>query len=213
MKKNINIIFTIILIFIGIILTDTIQARIFKNSPLISWKESLEDIDSWVDRGILIDTYYCTKEKDIITVSYHSKNSKFTCPIDNVNEIDNKVDYLPEIKNPEGISMIIQKGTLTNKSATIIITDTTGKENIYGQEYRIDKYENNSWKVLDIVFEGNYGWNSIGYIVDDYNKLEFNIDWEWLYGKLKKGKYRIVKSTSMPLESANHYFSVEFEIE
>lgn len=96
MKKYKKIILTIIAVVIGLIILDTLQARILKNSPLISWKENLEDKDSWVDRGIIIDTYYCTKEQDIVTISWKFKTSKFTCPIDNVsiaelNNINNKI--------------------------------------------------------------------------------------------------------------------------
>jgi len=199
MNKRIKIILIIVAILVGIILLDTIQARLLKNSPFISWKEELEDDDSWVDRGILIDTYYCTKEKDIITVSWHFKNSKYTCPIDNIN-------------SNEDITMSIKDGTLTNEGATIIITDLTGKDNVYGEEYRIDKNENEIWKELDVVVEGNYGWNLIGYSVGEDNKLELEVNWKWLYGTLEEGEYRIVKSTSEMGSLVNNYFSVEFEI-
>lgn len=94
MKKSIKVILIIIGIIIGIILIDTLQARILKNSPFISWKEELSDDDSWVDRGIIIDTFYCTEEKDIVTVSWKLKGSKFTCPIDNIN-----IDELNTINN------------------------------------------------------------------------------------------------------------------
>lgn len=83
MKKIFKVLLLIIVILIGIVLFDTLQASLFKNSPFISWKENLEDDDSWVDKGILIDTYYCTKEKDLVTVSWKFKTSKFTCLIDN----------------------------------------------------------------------------------------------------------------------------------
>ena len=203
MNNTIKNIITIILIIIGIILLDTIQARIFKNSPIISKRESLPDNDSYVDKGILINTYYCTKEKDIVTVSWHSKKSKFTCPIDNVYEIENEY----KVENIDGITMTIKEGTLTNTSATIIITDTTNNENVYGSYYRIDKYEFDKWNELDIIYEDNYAWISIGYLVDKDNKLEMDMNWLELYGELDKGTYRIVKEVN------NKYFSVEFQID
>ena len=83
MKKIMKILLIIIVVLISIIILDSLQARIFKHSPFISWKEELADDDSWVDKGLLIDTYYCTKEKDIITVYWKLKGNKFTCPIDN----------------------------------------------------------------------------------------------------------------------------------
>jgi len=84
MKKFLKVLFIVLGILVGIILFDTAVSRIFKNSPVISFKNTLEDDDSYVYRGILIDTYYCTKETDIVTVSWHFKWDKFTCPIDNV---------------------------------------------------------------------------------------------------------------------------------
>ena len=146
MKKSLKIVLTVIGVLVGIILLDTLQARVFKNSPIISWKENVSDSDSYVDKGILMDTYYCTKDKDIVTVSWHYKKSKFTCPIDNVNELD-------EVKD---ISMIIKDGTLTRNGATVIINDTSGMDYTYGEEYRIDKYEDGAWKELEVVVEGNY---------------------------------------------------------
>lgn len=95
-KKIIKIILISILVIISLIIVDTIQARLFKHSPLISWKQTLEDHDSWVDKGIIIDTYYCTEEKDIITVSWHFKLSKFTCPIDNEGSIKIDKTTFPE---------------------------------------------------------------------------------------------------------------------
>lgn len=83
MNKKTKIILIIIVTILSVIILDTALARILKNSPIISWKEKLEDKDSWVDRGLLIDTYYCTKETDIVTVSWHLKNSKYACPVDN----------------------------------------------------------------------------------------------------------------------------------
>lgn len=199
MKKILKTILITIIIILTVILLDTIQARIFKHSPIISYRQSLEDKDSYVDRGILIDTYYCTKEKDIVTVSWKFKTSKFTCPIDEI--------YISEIVNPEGISMIIKEGSLTKTTATIIIIDTTGKDNTYGSSYRIDEFINNKWSPREIIFKGNHGWTSIGYLVGDDNKLEMNMNWEKLYGELDKGKYRIVKEVN------NKYLFVEFQID
>lgn len=201
MKKTIKKILITIIIIISIILLDTLQAIIFKTSPALSLREIYGDNTSYVDRGILINTFYCTKEQDIITISHQYKQSKFACPIDKVYELN----------NAKGVSMTIKEGTLTKTGATIIIKDISNKNNTFGEEYRIDKYENNEWKELDVVVKGNYGWNDIGYHVGKNNKLELTIDWEWLYGKLESGKYRLVKN-SLDTKNKKHTFSVEFEI-
>ena len=117
-----------------------------------------------------------------------------------------------KIDDLDGVSMTIKKGTLTPSGATIIITDTSDRENMYGEQYRIDKFVNHTWKELDVVVVGNYGWTAIGYTVDKDNKLELDINWKWLYGELKPGKYRLVKDTSEPGEGTTHYITTEFTI-
>lgn len=114
MKKQLKIILIILRTLIGIILLDTLQAIIFKNSPIISWKEELADEDSYVDRGIIIDTFYCTKEKDIQTISWKFKGNKFTCPIDNVS-----ISYLRELQNDID-DILIQKKDYNNFSASYV---------------------------------------------------------------------------------------------
>lgn len=196
MKKSIKIILIIIAILVNLILLDTIQARIFKKSPFISWYEKLPDNDSWVDKGIIMDTYYCVKEKDIVTVSWHFKTSKFTCPIDNVIEME-------ELDN---ISMTIKEGTLTKTGATIIITDLNSTTNIYGEFFRIDKKIDGKWQELQPIID-NYGFNSIGYFVDENNNLELEHNWEWIYGKLETGEYQLIKEVN------GKYFNVKFKID
>lgn len=117
-----------------------------------------------------------------------------------------------KINDLDGVSMIIKDNTLTRKGATVIITDTSDRENIYGESYRIDKKDNGKWIELEPIIE-NHAFTSIGYSVDENNKLELDIDWEWLYGELKNGEYRIVKDTSEAGEGTSHYITVEFVIE
>lgn len=119
---------------------------------------------------------------------------------------------LIKINDLDGVTMEIKEGTLTNVGATIIITDTSSRNNIYGEPYRIDRFVDGKWQEVDVVIEGNYAWTSIGYSVGEDNKLELKMNWEWLYGKLEKGKYRIVKDTSYAGEGTTHYITVEFEL-
>ena len=146
------------------------------------------------------------------------------CNKDNEKFIVKKSAELNEI---DGVTMTIKDKTLNETGATIIITDNTGKNNIYGEEYRIDKLVNDKWEKMNIIVDGNYAWTLIGYYVDEDNKLEMKINWEWLYGKLDSGEYRIVKSLSKCKNSKLDYlnfnkynceeyeekfFSVEFTI-
>ena len=61
------------------------------------------------------------------------------------------------INNAVGVTMAIKEGTLTKTGATVVITDVSGKKNVYGEEYRIDKLQNGKWKELEVIVEGNMG--------------------------------------------------------
>ena len=111
----------------------------------------------------------------------------------------------------EGISMTIKKDTLKNTSATIIITDTTGKENTFDSFFKIEKKKEESWQEVKTII-ANYGFNDMGYKVGENHMLEMSMNWENLYGSLDAGTYRLIKSVSMP-EEEKKYFAVEFTIE
>ena len=105
-----------------------------------------------------------------------------------------------------GVSIKIKEGTLTNTGATIIITDTTDKNYSYGEPYRIDKKENGKWKEAPKVIEDAF-FNMPAYYPDENNEIVREINWVWIYGKLKPGTYRFVTNAS------DKNISVEFVIE
>ena len=95
----------------------------------------------------------------------------------------------------DGVSIKIKEGTLTNTGATIIITDTTDKNYSYGEPYRIDKKENGKWIEAPKVIEDAF-FNEPAYQPDENNEIVREINWEWIYGKLKPGTYRFVTDAS-----------------
>ena len=106
----------------------------------------------------------------------------------------------------DGVRIEIQEGTLTNTGATIIITDTTGKDYSYGEPYRIDKKEDGKWTEASKVIEDAY-FNMPAYHPDENNQIIREIDWSWIYGELEPGIYRFVTDAS------GNNISVEFSIE
>ncbi len=95
----------------------------------------------------------------------------------------------------DGVSIKIKEGTLTNTGATFIITDTTDKNYSYGELYRIDKKENGKWIEAPKVIEDAF-FNEPAYQPDENNEIVREINWEWIYGKLKPGTYRFVTNAS-----------------
>ena len=118
----------------------------------------------------------------------------------NSKEIEVNVYAISEVEN---VSTSISDISLTG--ATITINDTNATKYTYGEWYVIQKEENGKWYNLPTKVK-EYGFNSIGYEVDENNEVKFVIDWEWLYGELPQGSYRIIK------ESHNKYISIPFGI-
>ena len=90
------------------------------------------------------------------------------------------------------VTMRIKDNTLTNTSAIVIITDKNSKHYTYGEWFRIDYNKDNEWHKLETITD-DISFYMIGYDIDKNNELEMETNWEWLYGKLKPGEYRLVK--------------------
>ena len=108
-----------------------------------------------------------------------------------------------EITDVENVSINIYD--IFNTGATIIIKDTNVTPSLYGEWYKIEKEIDGKWYECNPIIK-DYGFVSIGHAVDKNNEVKFEIDWEWLYGKLASGNYRILK------ESHHKYIAVTFSI-
>ena len=62
-----------------------------------------------------------------------------------------------------------------------------------GDDFAIEVKKDGKWEEAPIVVEGDYGFHDIAYTIpaDDTTRRELN--WEWLYGELAPGEYRIRK--------------------
>ena len=84
-----------------------------------------------------------------------------------------------------------------------------------GTDYHLIVLENGTWKDVPTVIE-EYGWNSLAYWIPEGQDTEFTYSWEWLYGKLPAGTYRLKKGF-MDFREPGDYdtavYWVEFEIE
>ncbi len=68
MKKGLKITLIVLGVLIGIIAIDTIQAKVFNNSPLLKIRDNLDDgnID-YIDKGLLV-THYKYTDGDEMTI-------------------------------------------------------------------------------------------------------------------------------------------------
>ena len=107
----------------------------------------------------------------------------------------------------KNVTMNIKENTLTKSGATIIITDNNKVKYRYEEYYKLEKRIDHIW--YELKPSGDVLFNEMGYLVDDNNELEMNIDWSKTYGNLTSGKYRIIKRI---YDGEYKYFSVEFDL-
>ena len=107
----------------------------------------------------------------------------------------------------KNVTMNIKENTLTKSGAAIIITDNNKVKYTYEEYYKLEKRIDHIW--YELKPSGDVLFNEMGYLVDDNNELEMNIDWSKTYGNLTSGKYRIIKRI---YDGEYKYFSVEFDL-
>ncbi len=63
-----------------------------------------------------------------------------------------------------------------------------------GSWYELEYYDNGQWKNVEYLPQDyDVAWTSAAYIIPKNNRVEWEVNWEWLYGKLDEGTYRISK--------------------
>lgn len=106
--------------------------------------------------------------------------------------------------NYENVKIEVVEDSISSTGVTILITDPNSYG--WGEDYEIETKKDNEWEIVEpnkrvIV-------NAIAHCPDENNQLELNIDWDYYYGKLENGIYRIVKS----MYDGTKLYSNEFEI-
>ncbi len=101
-----------------------------------------------------------------------------------------------ESNNYAGVAMTVDDSTLSNTGISVVVKNETEKELTFGEEYTLEKKILGQWYQVmykpKMIFKP-VAWEAIGYPIAPNSERIFEINWEWLYGNLSKGTYRIVK--------------------
>ena len=106
---------------------------------------------------------------------------------------------------------------VTSNGLTLVCAKEGGNptgELICGTDYRLLVFEDGMWKHVPTVVE-EYCWDDIGYPIMEGKVREFELSWEWLYGKLPAGTYRLAKGFMDWRDSGDYdeeTYWVEFKI-
>lgn len=110
------------------------------------------------------------------------------------------------------VIMTIKEGTLTNKSATLVLTNNSAKNFQYGTPYEIEIKKDGEWHKINVELD----FDLPAFQLSSKESKEIELDWENGYGKLAKGTYRIIKGINYEYEEGKYEtfnVAVEFNIE
>lgn len=156
--------------------------------------------------------------KGIIALTYHVDDWWGTYK-EQVMDILDTLSYDPTIReggafiySPESeIDQIGLSFTLKNISptgATLVFrcydADAPTGELDTGDAFVLEVQKDGIWEDVPIILEGNYGFNALAYIIAFGSATELELNWEWLYGTLSPGTYRIQKSIMDFRESGDY---------
>ena len=109
------------------------------------------------------------------------------------------------------VIMTIKAGTLTNKSATLVLTNNSDKNFQYGNTYEIEIKKDGEWHKINVELY----FDMPAFPLSSKESKEIELDWENGYGKLAKGTYRIIKGIDYEYEEGKYKsfnIAVEFTI-
>lgn len=147
--------------------------------------------------------------------NYNNENESTTSNTTDTSQSESNTDI--EYNQFNKCTMEIVKGTVTSTGLKVRFTSTNENETTYGSYYRVEKYENNKWhEVQQKKLEGELAWTAEAYPIPTNGSRDCKIDWNWLYGELTNGQYRIIKNIIDFRGLGDHdeyYLSDEFKIE
>ena len=102
------------------------------------------------------------------------------------------------VNNFDGATMSIVQGTVTPIGLTVEFTSSNENECIYGTFYCLEFNSSGKWYQVPYSdkIKSEVAWTKEGYTISKGESQQFSENWEWLYGRLGTGHYRIVKDIS-----------------
>ncbi|OUQ13310.1 hypothetical protein B5E84_17615 [Lachnoclostridium sp. An14] len=100
-------------------------------------------------------------------------------------------------------------------AVTVEIRNDSAFPCLYGEPYQLEQKRGEGWYVLPYVMDGNVGFHSIGYEIQEGESASWTAEFAWLYGELEPGVYRIVKELSILQEDGtwlDGIFAAEFSV-
>lgn len=112
------------------------------------------------------------------------------------------------------IILKIKEGTLSNGGASLILENNSDINISFGEGFWLEIEQNGKWYSLETI--NDYVVNLPLYHLKPKELKEMNFSWGYVFGKLPKGKYRVIKGITLELEKDNKeetYITCDFNID
>lgn len=119
--------------------------------------------------------------------------------------------FTEEVNNFDGVTMTMEKYKATE--GDVEIHNGRDKEIQFGEYYDIQMLSDGQWYCIKLPEELAY--NMVAYVVEPGETRIWQVDWEYAYGQLPAGEYRMVKDVMdyrAPGDFDKYYLATEFEI-
>lgn len=126
-------------------------------------------------------------------------------------ETEGAVSYFKNDSEVPEIGLTAEGRNVTSSGLTIRFSvwdsSLSGGELQFGSEFELEKLDGSDWISVPVIIEGDYAFTAEAYLISKDPEdpgTEYEVNWEWLYGKLSPGDYRIRK-TVMDFRGAGDY--------
>lgn len=92
----------------------------------------------------------------------------------------------------DGVVMTAAAEGITPESLTLRLYNGTNLELQYGEAYHLERLEDGDWQPQPHIIE-NGAFHDVAYVMPPGKPVDLVIKWDWLYGTLAPGEYRLVK--------------------
>lgn len=132
------------------------------------------------------------------------------------NTADLEESALGDVNTIESVSMTAKSESVSPTGLTVVFENNSEQQIIYSEDLLLEESIEDQWYEVPITISGDYGYEDIGYEVNPGEDSSISIDWEWLYGDLDEGYYRIAKRVldfRGTGDFEEHILTAEFEID
>lgn len=130
-----------------------------------------------------------------------------------INSSSSESSSVQTAEDPWGLSLSVKDVTPTG--LTLVITQEGGSptgELQYGSDYTLEVEQDGTWQNVPDIVDGNFAWDGMAYLVTMDGETEQAVDWDWLFGPLSPGHYRLSKDFS-DFRGTGDYDTQVYEVE